>query len=378
MMVSVLFVFCLGGALAIEDEACTPRVSDGVEVSGDVLLQTSRHSSLMGPFDGTSLQQKSAVWEGAGSDVPANLLFKDLPPHLQKLGLELFGSEKAVNELVAGSREDNIMYAGIPVRLRTLDGSLAHGLFRIEAHGYGLEFLRQVSPTGAMQMLDVGGNYGVVAIAAFKLYPEHMRVLTVEPFPSNFFMLRWNMWLNGVPELKELSPDFVPGVLALNHGVGDSKGEASELCYFPPNTMAAFSCNCTDWPLHQCMVMTTISMEDLMGHFGETPITMIKMDCEGCEAYGLPAVTRIVQASPSRVGRLAGELHGPGPELEAMACHFDSGRYISEVCPTAATPKVPIANYGPRQLLCGVGQAPCESMRTSQHAKALYPKYASA
>merc|ERR1719324_2126844 len=89
---------------------------------------------------------------------------------------------------------------------------------------YGLDSLGQLvgNTSSMMNMLDIGGNYGRVTIAAWKKSPEKIRIITVEPIPSTYFILRWNLWLNGIPELtleEFQSQSGRPGVVALNNGL---------------------------------------------------------------------------------------------------------------------------------------------------------------
>merc|ERR1719265_109174 len=97
-------------------------------------------------------------------------------------------------------------------------------------------------------MLDLGGNLGRVTIAAFKKHPQNMRIVAVEPVAPTYFLLRWNLWLNGVPELTmsdfQKSPTKA-GVLALNYGIETVDGHVTGLCWNPPFSMRAQSCDCS-------------------------------------------------------------------------------------------------------------------------------------
>lgn len=64
-------------------------------------------------------------------------------------------------------------------------------------------------------MVDIGANVGQEAILAMKVHPD-LRVIALEPQPTAYFYMRWNMRLNGIPLLSqsELSdPDKPAGTL---------------------------------------------------------------------------------------------------------------------------------------------------------------------
>jgi tRNA1(Val) A37 N6-methylase TrmN6 len=50
-----------------------------------------------------------------------------------------------------------------------------------------------------LNILDVGGSFGIVTIAAMKKYPERLRAITVEASPTMFFYLKCNLAINGIP-----------------------------------------------------------------------------------------------------------------------------------------------------------------------------------
>jgi FkbM family methyltransferase len=295
---------------------------------------------------------------------------KELPQHLHELGVQLLGSTEAVDAIVAGSDTQHITYAGEEVLVRMLDGDWANTTFRGEGQGqggvgvdYGLDALRELTSEGLLRMLDLGGNLGIASIAAFKKYPEHLQAIAVEPVPSTYFFLRWNMWLNDVPELNRESISEAPGIFPLNRGVSDSDDKTIEFCYAPPQSMNSFACTCASLPGYECKEVSTVSTKQLLDYFDGQNITLLKMDCEGCEAYTLPALGDIASTMPGRVTRTVGELHHPGVELEELACKLNAGRFFWEVCPV----ETPAGGYESRQLDCNADQRPCQTYYTSDH-----------
>lgn len=289
-----------------------------------------------------------------------------LPSEIFELGIQLLGSESLLDDLVAKSRVQTVSYAGVPVLLRMLDGDLSNGTMISEGGEsvYGLEGLDGIvpSPQQRINMIDLGGNYGVVSIAAFKKFPMRLRAVAIEPVPSTYFFLRWNMFLNGVPALE---PHDFPvgtrtGVIALNKGIAKDDSSGMGICYWPPYTMNAQICDCQHketWPTYfprhitpQCTQIGSVSTRSLVDMFGSEPIAHLKMDCEGCEFVSLPQVMQLLQGDPSRIRRLSGELHWPTREIEDMACQFDSGKYLVRICAGGGIP-----------LTCGESATPCAS-----------------
>lgn len=326
-------------------------------------LHSSCESEMMPERHGHSLLQTRAGSVVASS--PGKGKAKDLlPSDLLELGIALMGSEESVDELVVNSRFENVTYAGVPMLLRMVNGDLGNYTLWDEGHAlYGLDSLEELldkpHEKQGINMIDLGGNYGAVSIAAFKKYPTRLRGITVEPIPTTYFFMRWNMALNNVPALTE--SDFMKGnksgLLTLNHAVVSNKRDAIEVCYTPPYTMMAQVCSCQDptWPGKQCKQVKGITTRGLFNLFGADPVAIVKIDCEGCEFSSLPALMEIVKEDPHRVRRLVGELHFPTPDLEEAACQFDSGQFFVRLCRTEQNPVQPMP------LTCGAAPIPCDT-----------------
>jgi FkbM family methyltransferase len=197
-----------------------------------------------------------------------------------------------------------------------------------------------VADAKMMNMLDVGGNIGLITIGAFKKHPTQMRIVAVEPSPSTYFLLRWNLELNQIPVLSvedfKNSPNK-PGVLALNSGVGTVDGQTFGLCYTPPQTQNAEVCECSaedaarkpQMGVQQCLNIMTFALPSYLSFFEGQPLSMIKMDCEGCEKSLLPS---LVKVQGQQIDRFSGELHAVGNEFEDIACKYEEGHWFIHVC----------------------------------------------
>lgn len=244
-----------------------------------------------------------------------------------------------------------------------------------EADVYGLTSLGTLPPNehGMLDFMDVGGNLGVVAVAAFKKEPKRLRLVTVEPVPSTYFLLTWNLWLNGIPEFGlqdwQTKPTLA-GVLTLNNGVSAIDGQVLGLCYTPPFTMNARICNCAEQQYGpadhqpgkpQCANVQSRSFASLLGLFqnGAARLTFLKVDCEGCEINLMPALDTIAKNPEWKLGRLAGELHAVGNAVEDVACKFEGGKWVEHICNTGTT----VAYYTGANLIdrCPMGptRKPC-------------------
>lgn len=296
------------------------------------LMQKKRNLSRPAHGHGMELHQHHAnEYPAPQSFHTDNEILKELPASILTLGWELFGNEHAFFNVVQNSVLVNITHAGVDmmVRMNKADDALTRLGEEGNFFSYDLDTMGEFhdSSSKLLNMLDIGGNYGVVTIAAFKKYKRSLRVVTVEPIPTTYFFLRWNLFLNGVPELSAAEFGMRPGVLALNRGTAATDGDDLHLCFDPASSMNARMCDCNLGDQH-CTIVPSVTMAKLMSMFGTESIAMVKMDCEGCEFQALPALSEAHLSQ--RVRRLAGELHIPDQNLESIACRWDRGRLMTK------------------------------------------------
>lgn len=261
-----------------------------------------------------------------------------LPRHLMALAWKVFKTEEAIRNVVENAVVIPVTHNGTSMSLRINAGDDASQRLGSEAMfaSYDLDGLGDGTSSDILNMIDIGGNYGVVTIAAMRKYAKKLRVITVEPIPVTFFFLKWNLYINGVPEIDQSKWDSdkgTPGVLALNSGSSDVAGQSLHFCAWLDSSMNSKMCDCKEGEPN-CEIIPSITIDDLVGMFGKQSISMVKMDCEGCETRSLPALGQ--PDISKRVHRLAGELHMPEiPEdsrknIEDIACKWDSGRLMSK------------------------------------------------
>mmetsp|Transcript_7571 Transcript_7571/g.13155 ORF Transcript_7571/g.13155 Transcript_7571/m.13155 type:complete len:358 (+) Transcript_7571:84-1157(+) len=286
--------------------------------------------------------------ELSSPEAPAGTSKSILPPQLYQLGLNTMGNEQLLDAVVANTATGKAPYGGVSLDCRMVNGD------GVDADDvYGVDSLDQIlDKNGMMNMLDIGGNYGRVSMAAFKRNPQKMRVIVVEPAPSTYFLLKWNLFLNNVPDLtwEQFSTGITPGVYALQNGIGAVEGETKGLCYKPPFTMMSRMCDCAQVPADgsQCSNMVGRTIETLFNMFGPEPLSFVKMDCEGCEKDAMPMIDKNYS---KRVRALAGEMHMVGTEITDLACKYNSGQFLQGFC------KAGVDKFGVKELF---GKEFCE------------------
>jgi FkbM family methyltransferase len=160
------------------------------------------------------------------------------------------------------------------------------------------------------EILDCGGNIGMAALYFADRYPN-ARVISIEPLPDNFCLLKRN-----VQSISRIVPVF--------GCVSDSVGQR-----FMTSDRPAWGNSVTDVPTESEVPSFTISR--LMHDYGVKAIDVMKVDIEGEEAK--------VFADPEflpRTNMIAIELHGAyGPEC-----------FQRDIAPYGFSVKMPDANEG--------------------------------
>lgn len=281
------------------------------------------------------MQQKHQMARSSDMQGKGRKLIEELPTQLLDLARKIYTTDDAIEGALENTVQVDVTHAGVPIVLKmpkTDDATTRLGTegtwfsYDLDTLGDGRDH-----PDDMLNMIDVGGNYGVVTIAAMKKYPNSLRVVAVEPSPITFFFLKWNLYLNGVPEISDESElqnkAGAPGVLALNSGSADVAGQDLHFCFYPESSMNSKICDCNP-DGENCKLIPSTTVDKLVDMFGTQRIAMVKMDCEGCEFKCLPALAQ--PHLKDRVHRLAGELHIPDENIEKLACGWDNGRLVQK------------------------------------------------
>jgi hypothetical protein len=183
---------------------------------------------------------------GAPVRLHAGIARETLPDSLFQDGLKILKSEAILDAFVADTDKHRFDYPWTTdraIEMRVVKGDAGPG-YPLANDFYGLATLEG---EGKMNMLDVGANIGLITIGVFKKHPEKARIIAVEPVPSTYLLFRWNLHVNGIPELslEDLKDPNKVGVVALNTGVATVDNTETGLCYTPPRTQNARNCTCS-------------------------------------------------------------------------------------------------------------------------------------
>merc|ERR1740117_865547 len=89
-------------------------------------------------------------------------------------------------------------------------------------------------------------------------------------------------------------------------------------------------------PPKDTVTVPGVSVDTLLKLFGKETISLLKMDCEGCEEQAAPMLVKYT----SRVRRVVGELHAPSENVINSVCKFDAERYFTKICKVSRSGKV--------------------------------------
>lgn len=230
------------------------------------------------------------------------------------------------------------------------DAAMRFGPTAENGEEYGLDSLMEIQPNAQMlNIMDIGGNLGVVTIAVYKKYPGKVRAVVVEPVPTTHFYLRLNLWLNHIPPLPVTQPGVnIPGVGAIQKAISTREGFVLNMCIpghdDQTGSMNAYPitptkpCQCQAGGKDFCTQVGSTTMRFLFGAFLNEPVHFVKLDCEECERE---ALTEIQQLGLSgRILRLAGEMHMMEPPIVDLACQYNQGVYLTGMCRNAGQTRV--------------------------------------
>ena len=212
-----------------------------------------------------------------------------LPPRLERLGIKLFKSKQLFqNILTTISEPSSLELYGTTIYLaqRKDDNGLQklkHEFSQQLQDGYGLNRLLTIQ-NGTM--IDIGANIGAISIFLAKRIPNS-QIISFEPIPQTYFLLRYNMFLNNITVIKKWDRGTTMcGIIPINQAVGAIQ-EVKEITY-PTNQsqLAALS----DSPDGHKINITVASFHDIIRRYDIDVIDFLKIDCEGCEFEVIPSI----------------------------------------------------------------------------------------
>lgn len=204
--------------------------------------------------------------------------------------------------------------------------------------GDSLKHYRLAELKPGSTVVDLGGNIGIVGVYSNLLQNMGAKcsgvfVVSVEPLPETYLMLRWNLRQNGVRELplhSSAASKGCGGVTALNQAV-TADGRNSTFIMGSRAMMARMedalninfdaigSTRDNDFKTrpkvegvakgYRRYAVQSSSLENIVTRAGLEKVDLLKIDCEGCEYE----VLQELRAKPwlvQRIKHVAGELHG--------------------------------------------------------------------
>jgi len=187
-----------------------------------------------------------------------------------------------------------------------------------DRNGYGIDARQMRGP-----VIDIGANVGAFTVLASKLgAPE---VHAYEPHPASFAALSVNVAnLKGIVRVTEAAvvgkvPDHAP--VLVRDGGAAGLGGGTAIPRFGDGT-------------HEVAAVTVADMMDAATLAGKRHVSLMKIDCEGCEVDVIAAMTA---AHLGLVDRIIMEFHGPAmPHLDYLD--------VNDVLPPMV---MRLAHYGP-------------------------------
>lgn len=212
-----------------------------------------------------------------------------------------WGSHAKVAQLLRGSKVLRRRILGIDLVLfMAAEDALteANVVQELQADAYDFQGHRCQGPSCVM--VDIGGHIGAAAILFAKLN-RGSRVYAFEPSRTTRFYFRWNMEMNCIREsgsLLKLAARALSRVggatILLNYNGQDTPGTSA---FVKPQGRGA---------LARSEQARTITLSEALRAYAISSVSVLKLDCEGCEYDTVPSWSRALLA---RIAFCAGEVH---------------------------------------------------------------------
>jgi len=241
-----------------------------------------------------------------------------LPQELKHVGRRLFNSmnlsNSAFDEFVRGTAEPRTLHLGhgrsiALVRQKTEETYNPWKDVQVDTEHdeYGI----LANNMSNSIMIDIGSNIGTQAIIAAK-FNDEMRVVAMEPAPTSYFYLLWNMHLNGVTALSKsdllTSPHGRSGIIALNSAV-TRDGHSSKMKYHWGRDSEQFRSSLLQSGGDNVSAnVQSVTLPSLLEDYGIRSVSLLKIDCEGCEHGVFTGMDKFI-CDRRRFQRIEGELH---------------------------------------------------------------------
>lgn len=166
-------------------------------------------------------------------------------------------------------------------------------------------------------ILDFGGNLGFTAIAMALRVP-HARVVTLEPSPWNWVLLRANLIQAGVHQR----------VTAFRAGMGPQTGSFEGVHSFHQSSGTSLRENTNLLKGEGAFSASVVTLPTLLSACNISRIALVKLDCEGCEWH--TALPWLQDNLWVRIPQLVGEFHPIGKKGERKTQHWPESMTLAE------------------------------------------------
>jgi len=216
--------------------------------------------------------------------------FDALPDWLTQLGVKLFGSQAAMDEVVGSSKLAQVRLHGqqLWLRARATDSAWRH-LEREGSEKHSEIFHKRFNRSGVF--VELGANLGANVIYGMMMNPG-MRAVALEPTPEGFFFLQWNLHANLIPQWRHGR-----GAMAMQRAIS-TDGQPVEFQITTQSSRGSCAVESMSDLMHatrknkynsSVLSVPSITLQQLMQHAEISRIALIRMDCEGCEYFLIPA-----------------------------------------------------------------------------------------
>lgn len=216
----------------------------------------------------------------------------------------LASNKRAILDLIGENRqkgtESQIKFDGFDfiVRCSSMDEAIIREV--------KTEYIDQLKSEGfyGKHIIDIGAHIGSFSIQLTKMLPPDAKIVSIEPSPDNFLLLKRNVLLNN------LRQNFVLKMLAIssNKGVGtlfissDNTG-GNKLDMIEPSSK-------------ETVEVAVDTLEAIADEFGDDTIDLLKIDVEGSEhAILLPNKHLLTARFKYIIGEAGGSVRGDGLTL---------------------------------------------------------------
>lgn len=243
-----------------------------------------------------------------------------LPDDIRALGAKLL-SQEGLSEVLANTQclTNGQMNYNVTMSMcgYSKDDSFIDTWFEHGQSDY--ERLRRpgLDPNGVF--VDVGAYIGDTTLIMHKLYPQ-AKIYSFEVNPRSYFFLRWNLRLNGVPEIPCDGSPAGPGVCAQSEptGFGDGKPIKIRTISDAAQEGGASMMNrkMAEGRVFKDIEVRTMSPQQLFQQAKIDKISFFKMDCQGCEWTAEPLMEK--KGIFSRIEHFFPEIHCVKDELPGL------------------------------------------------------------